>query len=90
MIETTLKLIETRIAGKAVRMRFADRDDPKEASEWIEFQVSPEYVVMGHNLFDDPDRLFLAEAHLAALRRARDVIGDEISRLSTLSNQLRR
>jgi hypothetical protein len=87
MAEAALALIETTISGKAVRMRLADRAE--DASEWIEFQVKPEYEVMGRNLFDEPGRLFLAEAHLAAIRRAQAAIDAETTRLSKLVGQLR-
>jgi hypothetical protein len=85
----TLKLIETTIAEKTVRMRLADHQDKQQAREWIEFQVDPSYVVAGRNLFDQTDDLFLAEARLAALRRAQTAIGDEIHRLARLADQLR-
>jgi hypothetical protein len=34
-----MKLIETTITDKSVRMRYADNEDAAAASEWIDFQV---------------------------------------------------
>jgi len=71
-------------------MRLADHVDPTQATEWVEVQVNPQYVITGHDLFDDTDSLFVAEARLAALRRAQAAIGAEIDRLGRLVGQLRR
>jgi hypothetical protein len=80
MTAATLALIETAIAGKTVRMRFAGSGDP--AAEWIEFQVIPgEYVIGDQKLSEHPDRMPLAATRLAALLRAQSVIGAEITLL---------
>jgi hypothetical protein len=64
-----MKLLDETVLKNSVRMRFADHTDQAKASEWIEFLVP---------LASGDQHQSLAEAHLAALRYARTVIGDEI------------
>jgi hypothetical protein len=86
-----MKLIETTILANAVHMRFADHHDPKEAEYWIDFQVPLDELKhpQTNNPLGDPEEQFLSEVRLAALRYARDVIGDETQRLSKLAGRIR-
>jgi hypothetical protein len=85
-----MTLIETIVSETSIRMRYADHEDPVRATQWLDFKVliadlkSPDQ----HNLLGDPETRFLAEVRLAALRHARDIIGDETKRLSNLANRI--
>jgi hypothetical protein len=65
--------------------------DPKEAEYWIDFQVPLDELKhpQTNNPLGDPEKQFLSEVRLAALRYARDVIGDETQRLSKLAGRIR-
>jgi hypothetical protein len=78
-----IKLVETAIRPTAVRLRYADHDDPNKATEWIDLQFMA--ASLKHpktdNALGDLEPRFLLEIQGAALRRARDVIDTEIQRL---------
>src|SRR5262245_29723372 len=80
-----MKLIETAISGKMVRMRYADDDNPEEATQWFEFQVRLQAIGSRPGGPDQPIPEFglqyLEQLHRAALLRARDTINDELDRL---------
>ena len=60
-----MKLIETRVIGDRLRLRFADSPDPARATEWIDIQVS----------HPEPElETCLADIRRAALDRAQDVL----------------
>jgi hypothetical protein len=90
-----MRLVETTIANATVRMRYADHEDLAHATEWIDFRVKiadlahPRAREVGEGL-GDPDLQFLLEIRLAALRYARDTIGDETQRLQELAGHTRR
>jgi hypothetical protein len=87
-----MHLVETKIAESTVRMRYADYDDAIQATEWIDFQVKIADLVHPRGRGDplgDPDLQFLSEVRLAALRYARDTIGDETQRLQELVGRTR-
>jgi len=79
-----MKLIETAISGKMVRMRYAD-DNPEEATQWFEFQIRLQAIGSRPGGPDQPIPEFglqyLEQLHRAALLRARDAINDELDRL---------
>lgn len=74
-------LIKTTISATAIRMRYADHANSKEATEWIDFQVPLEPLMTpdsgGAYPLGDPELRFLG----AALRNVRELIGAEIQRL---------
>jgi len=75
-----MKLIETTLSGKMVRMRFANDADPLKASEWIEFQVSADKT---------EDHWRLPAIQREALERAREVLADEIQDVRNRLNRSR-
>ena len=75
-----MNLIQTTIAGKAIRMRFANDGDAAKATEWIDFQLDIEGI-------EPPAVPLVAEAQITALRRLRDVLAEESKRLVALANQ---
>ena len=84
-----MQLIETTVTATAVRMRYANSPDPTKATEWLDFQVPMDGLMIPLHqreepLGDQPDIRLLAEVRLAALRRVRGVIGAETQRLSAL------
>jgi hypothetical protein len=82
-----MKLFETKVTDKAVRMRFADDGDPAKAEQWVEFQIPLADLKHPHaqnHPLQDPEIQLVAELRLSALRAVRDVIGEEIQRLSGL------
>jgi hypothetical protein len=84
-----LTLIETAIAGNAVRMRLADHAEPTQANEWIEFRVIPaEYQIGSQKLSEHSDRMPFAATRLAALLRVQSVIAPEIARLKGIVGTL--
>lgn len=85
-------LIETTVTATSVRMRYADQRDATKATRWLDFQVPLDGLKLpllggsrGEEEFgDDPNLRILAEVHLAALHRARAIIGDEMQRFGSL------
>jgi hypothetical protein len=71
-------LVETSVTGSAIRMRFANAE--REATHWLDFQVPISSSIHP----EDRDLQLFAEVRLAALQYVRDVIGDEIHRLTGL------
>ncbi len=85
-----MKLIATTITETAVRMRFADAEDETRATKWIDFQVPLDGLKLPSDTgLGDPETHFLATVRQAALRYARDIIGDETRRLASLRDQMR-
>ena len=85
-----MKLIQTTISEISVRLRYADNEDAAKATQWMDFQ----FPLSDLRNTEDPTRQarqpsvqFLAEVQRSALRRARDVIGEETKRLVTLLDQ---
>jgi hypothetical protein len=82
------KLIETIVSETSVRLLFADKPDPAEATAWVEVcapLTDLKMPGMDRPLFDPEAAAPLhAEVQLAALRYARDVIGGETQALSEL------
>jgi hypothetical protein len=86
-----MELFETKILPNAVYMKFVDDPDPQKMDYWIEFQVPLDELKHPQTANDlgDPELQFLSEIRLAALRYAREVIGDETQRLSQLAGRIR-
>lgn len=85
-----MQLIETRISAAAVHTRYANDPDVAKATEWFDFQVplEPLRAPIGHGEpLGDPETRYLVEVRLAALRYLRDVITEEIQRLSNLAGR---
>jgi hypothetical protein len=82
-----LKLIETKILANAVYMRLADDTDPQKADYWIEFQVPLDELklagIAGEEELGEIERRFVGSVRLAALRYARDLLGEETQALSS-------
>lgn len=82
-----LKLIETKILPNAVHMRLADDPDPEKAEYWIDFQVPLDGLTLGTAAGDMPlgdiERRYVGSVRLAALRYARDLIGEETQTLAS-------
>jgi hypothetical protein len=82
-----MKLIETKITENAAYIRYADSEVTPES--WIDIQVPLKDL---KNPWDEQQPLgnietrLVAEARLATLRVAREIIGAEIQRLSDRSN----
>jgi hypothetical protein len=84
-----LQHVETTISGTSIRMRYANHADPAQATEWFAFEVP---IGSGLTLPSTGGEIplgeirtrLLASVELAALRRVRDVIGDETQRLAVL------
>jgi hypothetical protein len=76
-----LELRETKILPNAVYMRLADNPDPARAVHWIEFQVPLNDLTLpssgGDLPLGDEERRYLGSIRLAALRYARDRLGEE-------------
>ncbi len=84
-----LSLVSTTITDTHVRMRLADHKEADKATQWLEFQVQLKDLEVATSATNkmplgDPEIAQLLEVHLAALRRARDVIGAETQRYSKL------
>ena len=81
-----MKLIETTVLEKMVRMRYADNVDPVKATQWIDFQVPLALLelpsVNGDHPLGDPESRYLGSIQQAALRYARDLIGAETQALA--------
>jgi hypothetical protein len=83
-----MKLIETIVTEKTVRMRYADNEDAAKASQWIDFQVPLDKLEHAdQTALGEPELRYLAQVRQAALRYARGVIGDETQRLASLINR---
>jgi hypothetical protein len=84
-----MELIETRILGDSVQMRYADHADAASAAEPLANLTQP---IVRHQVepLGDPQAQFLGEVQLAALRYMRDVIGGETQGLSELIGRIRR
>jgi len=72
-----MELIQTTVAGNAVRMLLADGDTKENSKQWLEFQTQVDGTA-------DP---YLSEVQLAALQNARGAIDAEIRRLAKPSGQ---
>ena len=73
-----MKLIETTIIGKTVRMRYANDADPAKATEYLELQLSGAF---------EPWWSFV-EIQRVALQSARELIGAEIQRTANIASQI--
>jgi hypothetical protein len=77
-----MELIETTILSNAVYMRLADH----EADYWIEFRVPLNELTLPTAHGDEPlgeeEHRFLGSVRLAALRYARDRLGEETQALA--------
>jgi hypothetical protein len=86
----SLQHIETTISETTIRMRYADHNDPAQATQWFAFEVpiGPGLTLPTHGgdvaLGALPTRLF-ASIQLAVLRYVRDAIGEETQRLAGLA-----
>jgi hypothetical protein len=84
-----MTIVETTISGLTVKIRLADNTDPAAATEWVELAVLLAPLTLpssgGDLPLGEPNTRRLAAIQLAALRRARDVIGTETQRLVGLS-----
>jgi hypothetical protein len=90
-MESVMKLIETKILGTTIRMRYADNADPLKATQWLDFQVpladlSLPAVDTEYPL-GDPEKRYLGSIRQAALRYVRNVIAAETQRLASLPGQ---
>ena len=74
-----MKLIETNISERSAELVFADSESFEEAQQLIVLRMPAE--------LDETDSLALHR--LATLRAAREIIGAEIQRLSSLVDQTR-
>jgi hypothetical protein len=87
MAETKLALVQTILADKSLRVRYANNPDSTHATEWLDFQVplavlrDPENPQLD---LGNIETVLIGEVHLAALRYLRDTIGAEIQRFSGL------
>ena len=84
-----MSLVETTIGETTIQMRYADNPDAAKASVWIDFSMPIGELTLADSRGDIPlgdiHTRQLATIQLAALRRVRDAIGEEIQRLSSLS-----
>jgi hypothetical protein len=79
-----MQYVETTLSDATIRMRYADDPDPTKAVEWIEFRlkIADLQHPSGRGKLGKLELQYLGEAHRAALRYVRDVIGDETRRLA--------
>lgn len=87
-----LSLVSTTITDTHIKMRIADHKDTDKATQWLEFQVPLKDLEITLSAtakmpLSDPEIVQLLEVHLAALRRARDVIGAETQRYAKLRDR---
>ena len=82
-----MQLIQTTILQNSVRMRYADHADPAKATEWLDFQVPIEGLTLPNVdrevPLGDHESRFLGSIQQAALRRVRDLIGEETQALAS-------
>lgn len=84
-----MKLVQTMLTETAVRMRYADHADPAQAKEWIDFQWKlADLKDHGNRSLGDPELLYLAELHRAALLQVRDAASAEIQRISKKADRI--
>lgn len=85
-----MKLVETKISGALIHMRYADNPDNTKATRWIDFQVPISDLMASDQRtpLGDVEERYLAETHLAALRNVRELIGAETQRLARLADQI--
>ena len=80
-----MKLVETTVTSKTVRMRFAEGADPTKPNEWIDFQVPIGSLTLpSETELGDPRLRRFALVQQAALRFVRDAISAEIQGISSL------
>ena len=85
-----MKLVETAIRPATIRLRYANADDPSEATEWIDVQFATDGLKQPStgDVLGDPAPKFLLEIQAAVLHRARDEIDAEIQRCRDLEARL--
>ena len=81
-----MQLVETKISGTMVYMRYADNPDSAKATKWVDFQVPLALLELPSSQGDDPlgnpESRYLGSIQQAALRYARDLIGAETQALA--------
>ena len=84
-----MKLIETTVSETTVLMQLADDADPERATEWFEFEVALQGLVIDteENPLGDPAKRRLATIQRAALHRVLGAITAEIARLAILADR---
>jgi hypothetical protein len=73
----TIEIQATTVDNKTIDMLIADSDNIETAKEWVSFCV----------LHDGDTNKHLAKLHLDALHRLRDVIGEEIQKITHSPNR---
>ena len=83
-----LKPIEISVTWTSVRMTYANNVEPYKPTEWLNFEVSLTSLQLPAPIPNRPsgdtEIQYLGAIRLAALRYLRDLVGDEIQRLSHL------
>lgn len=81
-----MKLIETNISARSVRMQFANDPNPGMATEWLEFEAPLDLLkAADSSSFGDPTSRPLVTVQLSLLHHMRLAIEGEIQRLSKVS-----
>ena len=77
-----VSFVKTRFSEIAVRVRYADKQDPKLATEWIDVCVNyGDLRLPSGTAISDPEVHNLAGLQASALLHVRDVLNAEIQRL---------
>ena len=84
-----MKLIETTVSETTVHLQLANDADLERATEWFEFKVPLEGLVIDaeENPLGDPAKRRLATIQRAALHRVLVAVTVEIARLAILSDR---
>ena len=84
-----MKLIETTVSETTVHLQLADDADLERATEWFEFEVPLEGLVIDaeENPLGDPAKRRLATIQRAALHRVLVAVTAEIARLAILADR---
>jgi hypothetical protein len=82
-----MQLVETKISETTVQMRYADNPDSAKATVWIDFQVPLKDLTLPdadqEYPLGDIEIRYLGSIRQAALRYARELIGEETQRLAS-------
>jgi hypothetical protein len=73
-----MKLIDINISGYFVHVRFADTEQVKKSTEWIDFRLPLWKLDLSEVTLDDLNDRAVAQVRLASLRCLRDLIAQEI------------
>ena len=85
-----MKLVKTTVTDEAIRLRFADEQEPWKAKQWIDLRLPTDRLVLpDKTVLGALESHTLAEVRLGALQRALDVIDAEIQDVATRLGQKR-